>query len=372
MLKIILCFFVFGNSLHASETVDTTLTEVLAGNSTSFVISPSSLKSVLNLLAVGAKGQTKSQLQTLLKSADSADKKESSAKSNSKGEDFILKSILKIWIEKSFPVLDLYKNSIATQFKAEVESADFKHKADDEKTKINTWVEKQTNDKIKELIPAGILKSNTRLVLVNAIYFLSQWEKPFDPDLTKKNKFTRINSSATKIPYMRQNFHGLKYFEDADMQAVSIPYKGGAEIIIALPKKRELKSLVSKSLALTDKSFNYHEVDVEIPKFKIEFQTDFSAFKKQLNIEDTFSFNADFSGISNEALKEKLHVSNILQKAVIIVDEKGTEATAATAAIMGFGALKQMNPPKNFIANHPFLFMIRKSNENLFVGVFND
>jgi serpin B len=226
---------------------------------------------------------------------------------------------------------------------------------------INDWVEKATSEKIKDLIPQGVLTELTRLVLTNAVYFKSDWQDQFTEGETKEGPFTLGDGKTVQAPLMTQ-WTRVGYMEDEDFQLADLPYKAGVlSMTILLPRKADgLKALEeklsAKNLAEWLGKANVTHVDLTMPRFKFTSQFGLSKPLKELGMVDAFDPDrADFSGMTSE---EKLFISAVLHKAFVAVDEKGTEAAAATAVVMATTMMPQQ-PEVVFRADRPFLFLIR-------------
>uniref|UniRef100_A0A8C4L1C5 Serpin domain-containing protein n=1 Tax=Equus asinus asinus TaxID=83772 RepID=A0A8C4L1C5_EQUAS len=254
---------------------------------------------------------------------------------------------------------------------AGVESADFINAAEESRKKINSWVESQTNGKIKDLFPDSSL-SSAILVLVNAVYFKGQWDKKFDKEYTVEEKFW-LNKVTTKPVQMMKQTNSFNFTELKDMQAkiLEIPYKHkDLSMMLLLPN--EVDDINKRNLFEDGKliewtsSQNMRErfVDLYLPRFKVEESYDLKDTMMSLGMLDAFSpQDADFSGMTGS---RSLVVSKILHKSFVEVNEEGTEAAAATG--IEFGLLSPR--AYSFHCDHPFLFFIKhnKTNSILFLG----
>ena len=219
------------------------------------------------------------------------------------------------------------------------------------------------------MIPSGVLNHLTKLVIVNAIYFKGEWVHAFDSTRTSNAPFytseARIDVSMMT---MKETF---KYAEDDDIQIVQLPYKGNdLSMYIFLPNARDSFEHINHISSLKNlESFRFksQELNLSLPKFKMSSEFELSSILKDMGMSMAFSSNADFSGISDE----QVFLSSVIHKAVVSVDEKGTEAAAATAASM----MRCCKPtPKEFKVDHPFLFVIRHEPTKtiLFMGRVTD
>ena len=278
----------------------------------------------------------------------------------------------KLFIEKSLEILKSYRAGIQEFYDSEITSVDYKQRTEEVREEINKWVEQKTNYKIKGLIPPGMLSSDTRLVLVNAIYFKGLWLQPFLKEETFPGTFCVAANQKVQVQMMRQEAH-FKFFESEELgcQILEMPYIGGKmSMVIFLPV--ETDGLVSlegkiaydnfeKSLSTLDSS-RPEEMEVFLPKFKLTQQFSLNDVLSKMGASEMFiAGKADFSGISADSL----YVSQVVHKAFIEVNEEGTEAAAATGIGVNALSLKPM-----FNVDHPFLFFIRHSDTGaiLFMG----
>lgn len=239
--------------------------------------------------------------------------------------------------------------------------------------RINNWVEEKTDQYIKELITPGMITRATQLILVNAIYFNGVWESPFKPEATEQKPFLLSDGNPLQTAMMGK-LDNFFYSENDRLQMLQLPYlKSTIRMAVLLPKpthsvKEIQQTVTQETFAQLLQNATNRKVLVSLPKFKLA--STFKSLKQplqQMGVIDAFSDKADFSNITTSALA----ISDMIQKAVIEVDEKGTVAAAATAVVM-FGTAVQQ--PMQFNANHPFLFILydTQSGVILFIGqVFN-
>jgi serpin B len=276
-----------------------------------------------------------------------------------------------LWGQKNYGFRPDYLKLTRQYYGAGLNELDFEKATEEARKTINAWVEKQTNNKIKDLIPAGALEADTRLVLTNAIYFKASWVEAFSEKLTKKEDFKVSAGSKVAVPMMHRTDHFS--LVDADtFQMLELPYEShDLSLLVFLPKKVDgladfEKSLTAANLAKWLKQRKLYQVDVALPKFKITAEFKLKPVLSALGMPLAFSKDADFSGMTSQ---EKLFIDQVLHKAFVDVHEKGTEAAAATAVTMRpTGA--PVVPKATFRADHPFTFMIRENHTNsiLFAG----
>ncbi|MGC8915352.1 MAG: serpin family protein, partial [Thermosulfidibacteraceae bacterium] len=206
---------------------------------------------------------------------------------------------------------------------------------------INSWVTEHTNGKIKDILKPFNVSQDTRLILTNAIYFKGNWKLQFDKNLTKDEDFKVSAEKRVKVPMMRMGMKGFneypefRYTETDELQALELPYEGEELSMLILLPKKDLKS-VEKSLSLKKieeikENMRLTPVDLYLPRFKFETAYSLNQVFTEMGMPTAFSDSADFSGIDGT---KKLKISDVIHKAFVEVNEKGTEAAAATAVIM--------------------------------------
>ncbi|MCK9255546.1 MAG: serpin family protein [Bacteroidales bacterium] len=283
----------------------------------------------------------------------------------------------KIYLEKTYTILPTYKDLIEKYFDGAFQLADFVKNARLEEKNINAWVEKMTNDRIKDLIPAGSLKPNTSMVLVNAIYIKSAWKYPFRESRNEKKDFFLSKKDKVKTDFMIQNIKRIKYADINSYKAIEMEYVNrNFSLLLVLPNESSIDNisdfvLNSEKYREICNSLLYQEVDIEIPKFKIESSFELSKLLKEMGMVSAFS-NADFSGITQN---NNLEISQVIQKVFFELDEKGSEAAAATAITMMTTSIvmePEMKLTYEFIANRPFFYVLKENKYNtpLFIGQF--
>jgi serine protease inhibitor len=286
-----------------------------------------------------------------------------------------------LWAEKDENFLPAYLKLVETNYGAGFHPVDFKSAPDSVRATINQWVEKQTNNKIQNLLGPGTVTPLSRLILTNAIYFKAAWANQFSKNFTEDQDFHLSASKTIQAPMMR-NSAGYYYLKGPSFQALLMPYeKDEISMLILLPDNVDglpalERSLTAENLDQWMASLGYeHEVIVSLPRFKITQQFELSSTLESLGMKTAFDPNsADFSGMTGD---KSLVISAAIHKAYIDVDENGTEAAAATAVIMSATAMRPLSPPPPpiyFTADHPFLFLIRDnaSGAILFMGRTTD
>ncbi len=290
----------------------------------------------------------------------------------SEGDGFQLHTVNSLWGQEQFPFLPDFLALIARNYGAGVRLVDFTEDASREAARqtINEWVSQQTNEMIQELLPEGMLDGLTRLILVNAIYFKGEWQDPFENG-TEDAPFTLPDGEQVSVPTMSRRAVA-PYFQGEGYQAIRLPYKGDrTEMILVMPdvgKFSELEQTLDRiSFEGLLSSLEDHDIKLYMPKFQFVYSTDLKEVLAQMGMPAAFDpGGADLSGIyDQEAEKSNLFISHIAHKAFVAVDEKGTEAAAATGVV---GEIESM--PIELHIDHPFIFIIRdwQTGSILFAG----
>jgi len=274
-----------------------------------------------------------------------------------------------LWAQKEYGFTRDFIQTNREYFSAGLKEVDFRRRYRAIRDQINRWVEEKTNDKIQDMIGEGVLDRMTRLVLVNAIYFNGKWEYPFSGKRTQQDVFHTLAGRSQKVPFMNQSLR-IPYHETALYKAVALPYAGKhISMVILLPKKAGMMAEVEKNLdagyynTLLD-SLNPREVDLSIPRFRIEEKYSLNEPLKAMGMRRAFGGKADFSGMTGE---KDLYISDVVHQSFVEVDEEGTEAAAATGVVMRKTSVVRK---KQFKADHPFIFMIKDDQTGtiLFLG----
>lgn len=262
-----------------------------------------------------------------------------------------------------------YIKLVTGQYAAGVEPLNYSQDTEGARTHINQWVEKRTNDKIKDLIKPGMLDALTRMVLVNAIHFKGDWSSQFKPRFTREQPFHVSAKQRVNTPMMYQTTKaGLA--QNADLQMLELPYTGNdVSMCILLPRKVDglaalEAKLDAKQLGQLTAQARQTTVRVTLPKFKMTSEFRLRNVLEKLGMKLAFSRKADFSGMDGT---RNLYVYDVVHKAFVDVNEEGTEAAATTGTIF-----KTRSAPRHptFRADRPFLFLIRDktSGSILFLG----
>ncbi|XP_032167041.1 serpin B13 isoform X3 [Mustela erminea] len=270
-----------------------------------------------------------------------------------------------------------YLDYVEKYYHASLEPVDFVNAADETRKKINSWVESQTNEKIKDLFPDGSLNSFTKLVLVNIVYFKGQWDREFKKENTKEEEFWLNKSTSKSVPMMTQcHSFSFNFLEDLQAQILGIPYKNNdLSMFVLLPNDIDgLDKIIDqitpeKLIEWTSPGhMKERNVILHLPRFEVEDGYDLEAVLSAMGMGEAFSVcRADYPGMSSHS---RLHAQKFLHRSFVVVTEEGTESSAATS--VGF-ALTSAPGCEHFHCNHPFLFFIKhqESNSILFFGRFS-
>uniref|UniRef100_A0ABD2XEK2 Serpin domain-containing protein n=1 Tax=Trichogramma kaykai TaxID=54128 RepID=A0ABD2XEK2_9HYME len=286
-------------------------------------------------------------------------------------KDVELKMANKIYLSQQYShaVEDEFKKIVSEHYHSSSEMANF----DDGKTsaqQINKWVQDQTNEKIKVLIKSNDLNSNTLMVLVNALYFKGQWLHKFNEKDTTKKTFHLNKSSSVEAPmmYIKKKFL-YQRLPELNAQLVGLPYSNqDLMLVVVVPDEidglKHIEANLEKiNVDVKHMAFSKREVELYLPKFKIETTLDLIPHLQELGMKMVFTENAHLKKMADIA---GLRISKVVQKAFIEVNEEGTEAAAATAMVM---ALCCMPPPAvELLVDRPFVYKIMHKNQTLFSG----
>ncbi len=329
-------------------------------------LSPYSISSALSMTYGGARGQTAAEMAKVLHFELANDKlhpafgslmREVNGEADKK-RGYQLSTANALWGQKGYPFLDNFLKLNAAGYGALLREVDFGRDTDQARKTINAWVEKETQDKIKELFKPGSLSSDSRLVLTNAIYFKGDWANQFKKDRTREAPFYLGGGKQTDVPLMHQTAP-FRYFDGNTFQALELPYVGNhLAMVVLLPKKIDGLAALEKELS-PDKlekwlgGLHKDEVEVQLPRFTMTAEFPLEKTLPAMGMPTAFSDAADFSGI---AKIEQLSIGVVRHKAFVDVNEGGTEAAAATGVEIR-AVSDTINPV--FRADHPFLFLIR-------------
>ena len=351
------------------------------------VCSPWSAAIALAMLYEGADGETAAEIQKVLQFQGDAKAFEKylfmialNARRYGGDNPVLLETANAFCMQADYQFHTSYKTLLQDRFLAELFTVDFKGNPAEAVKQINQWCAKNTHDKIKEIVSESDV-SRSRAVIMNAIYFNARWWEAFDARSTKLERFRHADGSISRTPMMNMKKADFGYYETRGFKALAMRYTGNAHMLILLPDKAgglaDLeKSLTPEKLLQIGKQMDELGekydilVNVKIPKFEFESTAELIPPLKKMGIKSAFDGSADLSKITSE---ERLYVSRALQKAMIRVNEEGTEAAAVTAFWeYSVSAMPEKKKRKiyNFYADHPFLFLICENTDFsiLFMG----
>ncbi len=328
-----------------------------------YVVSPFSLKMAMLMAANGAEGETQKEIldafgvQNIEEFNKYSKQLIADLNADDKAEVNIANSI---WFNKDIGgknagFSDEFKNIIKNSYSGNAETVTNKNSIE----KVNEWTEKQTNGKIKNLL--GEDNREYLAALVNAIYMKADWKMPFEKEATYKETFTDIDGKETEIDFMHQTDY-FDYYENEDTKIVKMPYKNDMSMYVVLGD--------TKNLGLGIKNMNRKKVSLSLPKIKLDYSVDLKNILNNMGIKRAFlDYNPDFDSMVKNMMIP-LKIDTVLQKAVIEVDEKGTEAAAATAVLMVGGTMIVPEEIIEFKADKPFTYYMLddKHNDILFAG----
>lgn len=342
-------------------------------------ISPYSIFTALSMTYEGAEGNTETEMAEVMHLPQNDKERLGSFASiqndiNTGSSDYELATANAIWPQEGGNFKELFLDAIKQYYYGKVQELDYAGNAEAARITINDWVENQTNDRIKDLIPPGMIGAMTYMVLTNAIYFKGEWVYEFDEEDTYEQTFhaPEGNVQAEMMHLSVEGDDSLPYYENDDLKALELPYKGDElSMVLVLPKTGDIDSLVDNLVIDTIEDINTglqpKEVGISIPKFELERKYFLGPILKELGMVDAFG-NADFSGMTEDVA---LYIAEVIHQTFIKVDEKGTEAAAATAVIMNYSSIDE---GYQFHADSPFLYMIKQKETGniLFMGTMKD
>lgn len=341
-------------------------------------ISPYSLFAVLAMVRAGAAGQTAEQIDVALKAAGSQAQgaivtavdvgmaAALDAAASARADPIVLQAANQTWVDRGLQVHQSYLDALARDFGSTAQVADFAGDPEGTRQAINTWVADRTNDLIPELFPHDSIDSSTRMVLVNALYLKAQWMNAFSP--RRNGAFTTADGRQLTVPVMttEEPVPGLR---GTGWAAATLPYVGsGLGMTVVMPDAG-IDSALDDLSAIVEAVATGSEAtrtEVTLPVFSLRSKPDAKVIAQQLGITDLFGA-ADLSGISDTAL----YADAFVHQCVVKIDEKGTEAAAATGISMLESATIAGD---QLVVDRPFLFWIADSTTGapLFLGVVNE
>lgn len=350
--------------------------ELARGDGNVFV-SPASIRSALAMTMAGARGTTAQEMTQVLGVADAAAagaqyqslaKQIAALQSGGAVQMSIANSL---WGQEGIAFEPAFLQQLRQDYGSELLQADFRRATEAARQKVNKWVSDRTQQRITDLIASGAIRTDTQLILVNAIYLKAAWLEQFEPRMTRDGDFKTAASQSVRTKMMGKVFSAT-YAEDARTQMIELPYRGGSlSMFILLPREqadfRKLEESLPTALASLKEKATTRRVSLALPRFTLRYQADLVQPLTKMGMPSAFDAQADFTGMRKEG---ELRISNVVHQAFVAVDEQGTEAAGATAVVMRPTAMRQQEEPVLFVADHPFVFAIveRTTETVLFLG----
>jgi len=330
-------------------------------------LSPFSVAVALGMAMAGAEGQTRAEMADVLAGGDGLD--DVAGLVAAAGDDVVLDAANALFAQAGVAWRREFLDALVDAFGAEPRMVDFAETEDARRT-INAWTSERTRARIPEIVPVGILDADSRLVLVNALYFKAAWAEPFWQRSTAEADFHLDDGTSVPVPTMRLALHARTGSGDC-WRSLRLDYAGGrVAMTVLLPepgRRSELEALLAAGVwdVLLDTP-DSGRVDVSLPRWTMRTGCRLAGPLSELGMPTAFTDDADFSGMTEG---EDLKISEVLHEVFVAVDEAGTEAAAATAVVMARAAGIPA-PPEPFAVDRPFLFVVHDVAHGtpLFVG----
>lgn len=351
----------------------------LPGASGNVVVSPTSIALAFAMVHAGAKGATATEIAKVFHFDGEARELQNGFADAlarwEKSEDGLETHVAnRLFGEQTTKFERPYIELTDRVFGAKLEPVDFKREHDDARKRINGWVAERTRDRIEDLLPASAVAADTRLVLVNALYFKAVWTDQFVESATKDGDFHTPTGKRTAKLMHRTGHYAFAKVDGA--RVLAMPYHHGeAELVVVLPDAVDglaaiEKGLTGEKLGKWAAATGHERVALTLPKFEVKpgESLRLTPILASMGLVKAFDASADFTGIA--PAKEQLVLSEAMHKAFVAVDEKGTEAAAATAVGMRAGAAPPTAEPIPFVVDRPFMFLVRDTTSGavLFMG----
>jgi serpin B len=361
--------------VEASNDFSFEMYQKLKDDGENVFFSPYSITTALGMAYEGARGQTADEIaQVLGLPTDNRTRWDLMLSYqgyfNQDSNSYDLSTANAYWLAQNADLMETYRTAIESYYLVHGEELDFAGDPDGSAKTINDWVEQQTNGKIKDLISPDMITPLTYLILTNAIYFKADWKYQFDSKDTKEMPF---NTSSGEIiqTEMMQMLHKEVDFNvswNGEAQLLKLPYKDDdLSMYVLLPNENNISSIEAKLnisyIQELENNFSSWRVDIYLPKFKFEQKYNLEDILAEMGMPTAFTDNADFSGITEST---QLNIDKVTHQSFVEVNEKGTEAAAATAVSFMPTSIGSVN----FNADHPFIFFIEheETGQILFMG----
>jgi serpin B len=327
-------------------------------------VSPFSVSTALAMTFEGSRGNTRKQMATVLHlNLPDSDRQAGfsallAAVNGGQGKSYKLEVANALWGQKEYKFDASFTGAIGKFYGGGFYAVDFAGDTTGSVRRINTWVDEKTAGKIKDLVHPGDVNQLTRLILTNAIYFKGSWAAPFEKIATRTEPF-HVSATETVQAPMMHRAGPFKYAKEDTLAAIELPYAGDEMSMIAILPGGDIdklgEGLTSDEIDRIRKEMRSEQVDVSLPRFKIEARSLLKDELAKLGMPDAFDKSvADFSGITGN---RTLYLSSVIHQAMVEVNEEGSEAAAATGVTIR--TMMARAPARLvFRADRPFIFMI--------------
>ncbi|MDO4988785.1 MAG: serpin family protein [Synergistes sp.] len=334
-----------------------------------FFFSPYSISSAFAMVYAGADGATEDEIAEVFHFEPDIHKSMNilMREASSVPREAALFSVANaLWAAKNYKLMPEFVHTVRKDYKAGLAVLNYAADTEGARRVINRWTDTHTNGGIKEIIARGVLTKATKLVLTNAVYFKSSWEREFEPYNTNLAQFKRTNGETLNVRMMKQTFNGLGYVNAGYAEVAELPYKGGRfSMFVVLPSQKsdiaELEDkLNAEEFSSLCEKMEARNVTVSLPKFRQECSYELSQIISEMGAHSPFSAKeANFTGMTGG---NKIYIGNVLHKTFIGVAEEGTEAAAATSVIINrISARYDREKYIIFNVNRPFIYIIREN-----------
>lgn len=341
------------------------------------VLSPASVYFAMGMTGAGADGITEEEFATVFGNSMIPNAEELMKELPQMGTNLKVNIANSVWVDDDMEAREDWVALVAEYYKSEIFQTNLPNALDN----INAWAKEKTEGLIDAILSEP-LEEDARLVLMNAIYFNGKWVTPFEAEATRTEAFVLEGDMAIQTDMMRAYGEYFSYVKNDTLDGVVLPYQGDEYVFVALkPTAGQNVREMYESLTAADLELllsNQQEdtyMDLKLPKFQVEFERDLKEDFINLGLSSAFSpGEANFNGLGNSADGLPLYISKVKQKAVIIVDEEGTEAAAVTAVVDAAGGAMPNEEPIEVFFDEPFLYMIYHSDTGvpLFVGILDE
>jgi serpin B len=342
------------------------------------LFSPYSISTALSMTYEGARGETADEMEAVFGFLENPSERLPSVARiyntlNDADREYALHTVNALWVQQGYPVVEDYVDAIVGYYGGDFNALDFVAEPDESRVTINDWVEERTNDRIKDLFPSGSIDADVRLVLTNAIYFKGDWLMEFDEEATGEEEFHVSPTKTVTVDMMRLGGETFNYAETDELQILELPYTGeDVSMLVVVPKEGCMGEVEAQLSA--DRLGEWVElmegtaVNVYLPRFTFETKYFMKEDLAEMGMPKAFTDAADFSGMNAE---DQLFIDKVIHQAFIEVNEKGTEAAAATGVSVKLTAAA---PEETFRADRPFVFFIRDMDTGviMFMGRVTD